>query len=135
MTSITAPGSTARATFTAGAIGGLVAAVANLVVYLIATALLRIDLLIPQPPDMATLGPLPFPMVLIASFVPGLVAAGLLLVLRGNKQLFTIISVVALVLSMIPLLATGMATQTAIVLGIMHVVAAVAIVGVLTRRA
>jgi hypothetical protein len=84
---------------------------------------------------MTTLGPLPLPFVVMASFVPGLVAAGLLLVLRGNKQLFTIIAVVVLVLSMIPLLATGMATQTAIVLGIMHIVAAAAIVGVLTRRA
>ncbi|MBW4437451.1 MAG: hypothetical protein KME04_09975 [Pleurocapsa minor GSE-CHR-MK-17-07R] len=134
MSALTASGTTLRSTLINGAIGGLIAAVANVIVYLLATSVFAVEILIPQPPDMTTMGPLPLPFVIFASFLPGLAAAGLLTVLKGNKRTFIIIAAVVLVLSMFPLLTTGMAAPTAIVLGIMHVVAAAAITYMLALR-
>jgi len=59
-----------------------VGAVANAIVFFIATALFSINLQITQPPEMTTLGPLPLPAVILASFVPGIFAALLYLLLQ-----------------------------------------------------
>jgi len=126
-------------TFISGALGGLVGAVANAIVFFIATALFSINLQITQPPEMTTLGPLPLPAVILASFVPGIFAALLYLLLQRFTaqagRIFLGIAVVVLVFSFFPLVGMPLMTDSVkVVLAVMHIVAAGAIMGVFALR-
>ncbi len=126
-------------TFISGALGGLVGAVANAIVFFIATALFSINLQITQPPEMTTLGPLPLPAVILASFVPGIFAALLYLLLQRFTaqagRIFLGIAVVVLVFSFFPLVGMPLMTDSVkVVLAVMHIVAAGAIMGAFALR-
>ncbi len=126
-------------TFISGALGGLVGAVANAIVFFIATALFSINLQITQPPEMTTLGLLPLPAVILASFVPDIFAALLYLLLQRFTaqagRIFLGIAVVVLVFSFFPLVGMPLMTDSVkVVLAVMHIVAAGAIMGAFALR-
>ena len=85
-----------------------------------------------QPPQ-----PLSFALVIIASVVPAILAAGLLALLGRLTDRpvrpFQWIATVLAVLSLAPPLLQGEGAATKLILVAMHVVAAVAIVGILSR--
>ena len=118
-----------------GAVAGVVAAVLNAVVYLVASALGAI------PSDVEvgnTGGPLPLGAVVVFSFVPAILAAGLLALLgrwiRRPIRVFVVLAVVVFVLSLYtPFSIPGAPVAMILALELMHLVAAVVIVGVLTR--
>jgi hypothetical protein len=119
-----------------GPVAAVTAAIANLVVFLIVQNLLEITLIGPAGPGSTEMAPLPAIAVIIASIVPA-VAATLLLAVLGKFlarpiQTFWIISIVFLILSFAPPLGLPVDAATKVVMGLMHVVAAIAIVGVLT---
>lgn len=121
----------------AALLGGVLAAVANIVVLLIANALgLTLDVpLGPNATETAPMGVLP---VILASFLPALGAAGLLALLaRFTRRPITIflgVSALFLLLSFGPLLGTPVVVSTKVVLGLMHLVAAVPIVWALVTQ-
>ncbi|MGB3634721.1 MAG: DUF6069 family protein [Rubrobacteraceae bacterium] len=116
-----------------GFIAGVLAAVANAFVYLLASALGAMpDSVLVQGGDTITLFP-----VVISSFVPALVAAVLLVILgrftRRPVGIFQTVAVVLLVLSLItPFTIPGAPAGMIATLLIMHVVAAASIIWVLT---
>ena len=118
-----------------GAVAGVVAAVLNAVVYLVASFVGAI----PQSVEIPnTGGPLPLGAVVGFSFVPAVLAAGLLAILgrftRRPFRVFTIIAVALFVVSLYtPFSIPGAPVAMILALEIMHAVAAVVIVGVLTR--
>ena len=118
-----------------GVLAGVVAAALNAVVYLLASVLgaIPLDVEIPN-----TGGPLPLGAVLIFSFVPAILAAGLLALLgrfvRRPIRVFVALAVVAFVVSLYtPFSIPGVPVAMIVALEIMHAVAAVVIVGILTR--
>lgn len=120
-----------------GLVGGIIAAVANVIVLLIANGM-GVPMDIPAQPGTTTLIPLSAVQVGIASIVPALGAAGLLALLGRFTQrpitIFLAISAVFLLLSFVPLLGTPIVGSTKVVLGLMHLVAAVPIVGALVTQ-
>lgn len=123
-------------------IGGGIAAVVNLLIFFILPPVLG------AAPIMVQMGPpgpdtpfaeLPAFAVVAASLIPAFMAAGLLWLLGRFTarpfSTFRIIAVVGLLLSFGPLFTAPMPTGTVISLGLMHVVAAVAIVYTLDQRA
>ena len=116
--------------------GGVIAAVANSIVLLIAQAAVGpLMVTVPGMPEQAiSIGAIFFSCIL-----PAFIAAGLLWALGRFTQrpirTFTIIAVVALVLSFASPFTAQMTGGTRVVLEIMHVIAAVAIIGALTRMA
>ncbi len=120
-----------------GPLAGLVAATANVIVYFIATSLFNLPLMMPLNGPASPLEPLPAVAVAMASFVPALGAALLLWVLgkftRRAVLIFWIVSGLFLLLSFGGPLSLPVDSATQLVLSLMHVVAGVAIVGVLTR--
>jgi hypothetical protein len=120
----------------ASLLAGLAATVANVVVYLIASAAGAIPqtVLIPTPG-----GPMPITVVpvILNSFVPAIVAGAFLALLnrftRRPIRIFRIVSVVLLLLSFAnPFTIPGAPIVMIVALNLMHVVAAAIIVGVLT---
>jgi hypothetical protein len=120
----------------ASLLAGLAATVANVVVYLIASAAGAIPqtVLIPTPG-----GPMPVTVaaVIINSFLPAIVAGVFLALLnrftRRPVRIFRIVSVVLLLLSFAnPFTIPGAPIVMIVALNLMHVVAAAIIVGVLT---
>jgi hypothetical protein len=119
-----------------GPLAAVVAAVANLIVFVIVQSLLGITLMGPAGPGSTEMAPLPATAVIISSAVPA-VAATLLLAVLGKFlahpiRVFWIVSVVVLLLSFAGPLGLPVDAATKIILSLMHGVAAVAIVGVLT---
>lgn len=118
-----------------GAVAGVAAAMLNAVVYLVASAVRAI----PQGVEIPnTGGPLPLGAVVVFSFVPALLAAGLLALLgrfaRRPLRVFTVVAVVVFVLSLYtPFSIPGAPVAMILTLELMHAVAALVIVGVLTR--
>ena len=118
-----------------GAVAGAIAAILNAVVYLVASAVGAI----PQSVEIPnTGGPLPLGAVVGFSFVPAILAAGLLAILgrftRRPFRVFTIIAVALFVVSLYtPFSIPGAPVAMILALEIMHAVAAMVIVGVLTR--
>ena len=118
----------------ASLLAGLGAAVANVVVYLIASAAGAIPqtVLIPGMNMPITVVP-----VILNSFVPAILAGALLALLnrfaRRPVRIFRIIAVVLLLLSFVnPFTIPGAPMAMILTLNFMHVVAAAIIVGVLT---
>lgn len=122
----------------AALIGGGLGALVNVVLFFVLTPLLGASPIMVQPtPDMAAIE-LTFVPVIIASLLPAFVAAGLLWLLgRFTAQpytIFRIVAVVGLVLSFGPFAASLFSAQQIVVLGLMHVVAAITIAGALDQR-
>lgn len=123
----------------AAPLSGLIAAGLNTLVYFLYTAV-GFNIVLPFPsltdPTQPT-APLMLPVVIVFSFLPALVAGGLLWALTRFTArpvtLFLILSAVALVLSFGLSLPLDMPVAFKIGLDIMHIVAAVAIVGGLIR--
>ena len=118
-----------------GVVAGVAAAVLNAVVYLVASLLgaIPLDVEIPN-----TGGPLPLGAVVVFSFVPALLAAALLGLLgrftRRPISVFYVVAVVLLLASFVtPFSIPGVPFTMVVALELMHVVAAVVIVVVLTR--
>ncbi len=88
----------------AGLIGGVIAAILNLVIYFIGGMAVG-EMTVAMPPDMAQT-PLPWFMVVIASIVPGLIAAVVLGVMRrflpNAERTFQIVAVVLVLISLFP---------------------------------
>lgn len=119
-----------------GPLAGAVAAVVNAVIFLLASGLGAIpqDIVVPGQGPI-TLGP-----VVVSSFVPALLGAGLLALLvrftRRPVRVFRIVALVALVLSFVtPFSLAGAPAAMVLTLLLMHVAAAAVIVGVLTTLA
>lgn len=119
-----------------GPLAAVVAAIANLLVFFIAQNLLGITLLGPAGPGSTEMGPIPAIMVVIMSVIPAIGATIILAVLgrflTRPIRVFGIISVVLLVLSLAGPLGLPVAVSTKLILSLMHIVAAVTIVGLLT---
>jgi hypothetical protein len=117
-------------------VAGAVAAVGNLIVFAVARGL-NLPLDIPTGPQ--TSGPLTVAPVIATSFIPALVAAGFLALLsRFVKQplrVFQLIGLAAALLSLLGPSLMSLAGTTKIVLILMHLVAAVSIIGVLSTLA
>ncbi|KZK16571.1 DUF6069 family protein [Meiothermus taiwanensis] len=120
----------------AALLGGGLAAGGNLLVFAIANVL-GANLQVPSAPGSTTLVPLTAGQVIWASLIPALFAGGLLAILgrfaRNPWPVFLGISGVFLLLSFGGPLNIPADTTTKLVLNLMHVVAAVAIVGALWR--
>lgn len=116
-------------------VAGAVAAVGNLLVFWIAGGT-AVPLNIPGPQGTMPLTAVP---VIAASFIPAVLAAGFLWVLaRFTKtpiRTFQMVAAGLALLSLIGPLALGVAASTKAVLALMHIVAAVSIVTVLSRAA
>ncbi|QIN79711.1 hypothetical protein GBA65_15545 [Rubrobacter marinus] len=116
-----------------GVVAGVAAAVANAVVYLLASALGA------MPQDVVANGqPITLGAVATSSFVPAILAALLLALLgrftRRPVSIFRIVAVVLLVVSFVtPFSIPGAPIAMIVALLLMHVVAAAVIVAVLTR--
>lgn len=120
-----------------GIAAGVVSAVANLIFFFVSSAA-GIPFMIPvENPDV--LEPLPAMVVAIASFVPA-IGATILFALLGRflsqgVRIFVIVSIVFLIASFaLPFsLPAAVPVSTKIALNVMHVIAGVAIVGVLLK--
>lgn len=125
----------------AAPLSGVIAAVLNAVVYFLYSAV-GFNIILPLPdltdPTLPTTA-LSLAFVVIFSFLPGLAAGALLWGLnkftRRPLTNFTIISVVALLFSFVLSLPLDMPLAFKLGLDVMHVVAAIAIIGGLTRFA
>jgi len=119
-----------------GPVAAVVAAMANLSVFIIVKNLLGISLLVPAGPGSTELAPLPAAAVIITSVVPAIGATILLAVLgkflARPSRTFWIISVILLLISFAAPLGLPIAVATKVILNLMHLVAAIAIVGMLT---
>ncbi len=117
-------------------IGGIIAAVLNTVIALIAPSILGQDILIPNR-STNILEPLPLFAVIAASLVPAFAAAAVLLGLQKFTKnpigIFQITAIILTVLSLFPLATLNISLGIKIALGLMHIVAAASIVGTLTR--
>lgn len=116
-------------------VAGVAAFIVNLILFLIAQSL-GLSLMVSQPADPNTLVPLSMGPILGASIVPA-IAAAILLAILGRflarpLRIFQIIAVVFLLLSFGGPFSLPVETSTKVVLGVMHVVTAVAIVGTLS---
>ncbi len=119
-----------------GALALVVAAAANAIVYLVASSLGAM----PQDVDANGQGPITLPMVVVMSAV-GAVAGTLVYALVGRLarrpvRAFRLVALIALVLSLAgPLTIPGAPAAMVAALLMMHIVAAVAVVGLLTTLA
>ena len=116
-----------------GMVAGVLAAVVNAVVYLLASAVGAI----PESVVVSGGGPITLGAILVSSFVPALLAALFLAVLerftRRAIGIFRVVAVVLLVLSLsAPLTIAGAPAAMILALFLMHIVAAGVIIWVLT---
>ena len=119
-----------------GPVAAVVAAMANLIVFLIAKNLVGIPFVMPLSGSGSPLEPLPAFMVIVMSIAPALVAAVFLWILGKFAPrpilIFQVISLIFLLFSFSGPFSLPVDLPTKLALSVMHVVAAVAIVGVLT---
>lgn len=121
---------------TAGA--AVLAAVLNVIVYVVALGPLGADLLVETP---VSDGPETLPVLnVIALSVGSAMAAGVALAVLNRltgqaRRAFVVLAVVVLAVSFLPLADPALATLDAGVLGVMHVVAAIPILALLTPLA
>jgi len=117
-------------------LAGVVAAMANLIIFGAAKHVAGIPLVVPLSGPGSPLEPLPAFMIIVGSLVPALGAAALLWILGKFAprplRVFRIVSLFVLMLSLVPLLSLPVDLPTKLALGLMHGVAAAAIVGVVT---
>lgn len=117
--------------------GALLAATANAIIFLVATGALGLAVEVQMGGPQSPVTPLTVVPVILMSAIPAALAAGLLwLLARFVARPFFVFQIVAAVLALLSLggplsLQVGPASKA--VLGLMHIVAAVAIVGALRR--
>jgi hypothetical protein len=121
----------------AAPLAGVIAAVLNLIVYSIARGA-GADFVGQMDPSSPA-AVIPMPIVAVASFVPALFAAGFLLALsrwtKNGAGAFGMVAGVFFLLSLGgPATMGGASPATKVALGVMHLVAAATITGVLLRR-
>lgn len=114
----------------------VLAVVGNAILYFIANAAVAGGLTA-VPPGETEATPLPLAVVIVATVVPAIVGAVILILLnRFNKpiNIFRIIAVIVTILSFIPVftLPASVSVGSKVFLALMHIVAAVAITGILT---
>jgi hypothetical protein len=139
--SLSAPGATGstlstRPWWNVGLLAALVAAVANLLVYLVATTLFGQELLVPGPEGVMTaIGHIP---VVLFSVAPAILAALLAAFLARRtaapRRLFLGIALAVLLLSFLSPFTVDASASTRLTLELMHLVAGVAIVAPLLAR-
>ena len=121
----------------AGLVVAAVSAVVNVLVFLLARYVLGIPFVFPFAGEGMPAASLPVSMVLIASLVPAIAGALFLAVLgkvfRRPLRLFQIIGVVLLLLSLGGPFSLPVDLATKLALSLLHIVAAVVIIGGLTR--
>ncbi|MFG3494220.1 DUF6069 family protein [Streptomyces sp. NPDC047928] len=114
----------------------LAAVVAAVVVWVIAVPVLGNELLVPQgagkdPFEIAV------PFVIVSALLPALAGWGLLALLERRsgkaRKIWTIIAVVALLISFAPLAGPDIETSTRVWLGLMHLAVAAVLIPGLTR--
>jgi hypothetical protein len=126
-----------RGLWQAALIAGVLAALGNLLLLVIA-GLFGISILTPVPPEGTTIAPLTAGPVVVSSVVPAL-AAALLLGLLGRftaspLRAFHVIAVLFLLVSFAGPLGLPVDATSKLLLNLMHIIAAAAIVGVLSTR-
>ncbi len=125
--------------FKAALIGGGIAAIGNLVLWLLANVLnIALTVLAGPPGPNAPVMSIAAPMVIIFSLLPALIGGLLYFVFtrvsaRG-ATIFTVLAVVIVLLSLIPILGQPLTPPGMVVLILMHIVAAAAITWALTMR-
>lgn len=122
----------------AGLLAALLAVIGNLLVFFVSNQLLSSPLLIPTQPGSTELAPLTAVMVTVATIIP-ILGATILLSLLGRWvarpfTVFTIIAVLFLLISFGGPLSLPVDGTTKLILNLMHVVAGVSAIGVLTTR-
>ncbi len=119
-------------------LGITTAVIANLIVYALAVGFADIPLRITAGPGSSELVDLTAGPVILMSVLPALLAtllaAGLAKWTSAPGRWFTVIAAGLLVLSMVPVLALDISTGAKLSLELMHLVAAVVIVGLLAPR-
>ncbi len=118
-------------------VGGVIAVVGNLIIFFIAQAL-GVVFEIPMGGPSAPISAIPVPVVAMFSFIPAL-GAGLLLaaLVRFTKrplQIFWVIAGIFLLVSFIPTFTLPVAMSIQLSLALMHIMAGIAIVWVLSTR-
>ena len=122
----------------AGVIAGIVAAVANIVVWLVAKNAFDVPFLV-VPAGSSDLQPITLGLIAGSSVLPAVVAAVLFGVLlrftKGAQMIFITLSIIVLVLTLIMPLTqpTGVAVSTKVILVIMYAIVASIVVSVLVR--
>jgi len=121
-------------------IGGVVAAVANSILWVLASVLNIPLIVMSGPPGTAAPpGPLPLALVIIVSLLPAVIGGLLYFVLNKvsvkGSMIFLIIAVVVLFLSFLSPFAQPMGIVGQLVLVLMHIIAAATITGSLLTRA
>jgi hypothetical protein len=118
-----------------GPLAGVVAAIGNLIVFFIAKGV-GVPFIMPLSGPESTPEPLPFFAVIMASVVPAIAAAIFLAILAKFTAraalIFTIVSVLFLLVSFGGPFSLPVDLATQVALSLMHIVAGVAIVGILT---
>lgn len=113
-----------------GLLGGLLAAVLNLLVYAATVGVGDLSLRV-ENPQSGAMEDLSLLFVVLWSVLPGLLGAGLAAILARRsatpRRWFATIAAAVFLLSLIPTLAQPVPASTKVVLGLMHLVAAVAI--------
>jgi Family of unknown function (DUF6069) len=120
----------------AGLIGGVIAAIINLILYFLGNAINGGPMLV-KPPGVTTIQGVPWFMVIIQSVLPGVIAGALYgLLARFTARASTIFLVIAAIIFILfflnPLLAAQNAT-TIVVLEIMHIVVAASVIWFIFR--
>lgn len=117
-------------------LGGIVAVIVNSLIALIAPSLIGQSMMIPNP-STNTLETLSLVAVIAASFIPAFVAAGFLLLLQrftqNALQKFQIIAAVFACLSLFGPISLPISLGVKIALCLMHLGAAISIVGALSQ--
>lgn len=115
----------------AGLIGGVIAAIINLILYVLGNAINGGPMLV-KPPGITTIQAVPWFMVIVQSILPGVIAGALYgLLARFTARPSTIFLVIAAIIFILFFLNPLMAAQnitTIIVLEIMHVVVAALVI-------
>lgn len=134
MASTTAqPTSSKRSLLFAATIGAIIAAVVNVVIYLIGDSA-GVTFMVPAGGPGGEPMELPIFAIVLVSAVPAFIAVGLINLLRrfaGQRamMIFYVLAIIVLALSFAPFTQEGMAAEAVPYLAVMHVVAAGAIVG------
>ena len=113
-------------------------AIGNVIIYALAAGPFDIALMILPGPGATELVPLSVWQVVVVSILPAVVAPVLLALLsrfvEQPMRVFQLLAIVVLLLSFVPVLTLPGVASNKVVLGLMHVVSAVAIVGILTTQ-
>jgi Family of unknown function (DUF6069) len=122
----------------AGLVGGVIAAIINLVLYFLGNAINGGPMLV-KPPGVTTIQGVPWFMVIVMSVLPGVIAGALYgLLARFTARpstIFLVIAAIIFILFFINPLVAAQNVTTIIVLEIMHLVVAASVIWFIFRAA